>query len=53
LKKAPYQLAVFGLTSEPDTLETQSRAQKNIFWPRIQKYCKPKYWRVGSDDDVI
>jgi len=28
LRKAPYQLAVFGLTFEPETLETQSRALK-------------------------
>jgi len=28
LRKSPYQLAVFGLTFEPETLETQSRALK-------------------------
>jgi len=28
LRKAPYQLAVVGLTFEPETLETQSRAIK-------------------------
>jgi len=28
LRKAPYQLAIFSLTFEPETLETQSRALK-------------------------
>jgi len=28
LRKAPYQLAVFGLTFEPEMLETQSKALK-------------------------
>jgi len=43
----------FGLTFELETLETQSRALKRVLWPRIKKYCEPKYWRVGSDDAII
>jgi len=33
LRKAPYQLVVFGLTFEPETLETQSRALKTCILP--------------------
>ena len=33
LRKAPYQLAVFGLTFEPKTLETQSRVLKTRVLP--------------------
>jgi len=34
-------------------LETQSRALKTRILTRNQKYHEPKYWRVGSDDDII
>jgi len=27
-------------------------ALKMRIMPRIQKYCEPKYWCVGSDDDI-
>jgi len=46
-------LEYFGIIFEPETLETQSRALKRVFSLRNQKYCEPKYWLGGSDDDIM
>jgi len=37
LRKASYQLAIFGLSFEPETLETQANALKNAYSALVSK----------------
>jgi len=46
-------LNIFGITFEPETLETWSRVLKTHILAQNKKKLRAKYWHVGLDDDAI